>query len=120
MRTNNNSQERRQYTRFPTKKGVIIVLDSKSGELIDISFGGISFRYLGQNKWPTDTIEGIFFGNDDLCWLKIPLRTITDEIILGNQRYNHTKEVRRHSMAFGDLAPQQTHQLMDFIQNNTI
>lgn len=121
MNAYNESKERRQYTRFLTKGGTVIALNANFGELIDISFGGLSFRYLGKDEWPNDMAEGegMFFGDDDSFWSNVPLKTVSDDA-LDNEEYAASKQVRRHSMAFGELTPQQMHQLMDFIQTNTV
>lgn len=115
----NDDSERRQYTRFITKGGVVISLNSKFGELIDISFGGLSFRYLGNDEWPTETADGMLFGDDDFCWPKVPLKTVSDTI-MENEPYEGTRSVRRRSVEFGELSAKQMHQLIDFIQTNTV
>lgn len=119
MSAYNESKERRQYTRFQTKGGTVIALNANFGELIDISFGGLSFRYLGQDEWPKDVAEGMFFGDDDSFWSSVPLKTVSDDA-LDHEEHVALKKVRRHSMEFGELTPQQMHQLMDFIQQNTV
>lgn len=119
MEEHNDTKERRQYTRFLTKGGTVIAVNTSFGELIDISVGGLSFRYLGDDELSDDMTEGMFFGDDDSFWPNVPLKTVSDDEI-DNEEYETPKHVRRHSMEFGELTPQQMHQLMDFIQTNTI
>ena len=119
MANQTDTSERRQYTRFITKGGVVISMNSRFGELIDISFGGLSFRYLGNDEWPAEAAEGMLFGDDDFCWPKVPLKTVSDTVI-ENEDYEGSRSVRRRSMVFGDLSAKQMHQLVDFIQTNTV
>lgn len=119
MKKHIDPKERRQYTRFLTKGGTVIALNTSFGELIDISFGGLSFRYLADDEISDDMTEGMFFGDDDSFWSNVPLKTVSDDEI-DNEEYETLKHVRRHSMEFGKLTHQQMHQLMDFIQTNTI
>ena len=119
MAKGNGDSDRRQYTRFVTKGGVVISVNSKFGELIDISFGGLSFRYLGNDQWPAESADGMLFGDDDFCWPKVPLKTVSDSV-MDDEPYEGRRSVRRRSMEFGDLSAQQMHQLVDFIQTNTV
>lgn len=108
-------RESRRCRRFPVKDGVI-ALDSVYGEIIDVSFGGLSFRYTAYDDMTAQPSEfGIIFGGEELFLENIPLTnvcdTVMDEAVAGE-----AGEVRRRGMAFGDLIPEQVVTLARFIR----
>jgi len=110
-----NKRESRRCRRFPVKDGVI-ALDSVYGEIIDMSFGGLSFRYTAYNDTITQPAEfGIIFGGEKLFFENLPLTNVMD---IGEEAgaEGETGEVRRRGMAFGDLVPEQVVSLARFIR----
>jgi len=109
-------RERRKHKRYRAKSGTC-ALNSRVGEIIDISLGGLAFRYVDRGEWddmpPSDL--GILFGNGDLCLEDIPLKVISDCAI--NDGINIT---RRCGVQFGELTKKQLEQLEYFIWANTI
>ncbi|MFA7346715.1 MAG: hypothetical protein WCZ86_03035 [Desulfurivibrionaceae bacterium] len=106
--------ESRRCRRFPVKDGVI-ALDSVYGEIIDMSFGGLSFRYTAYDDMTTEPAEfGIIFGGEELFFDNIPLTNVSDVVI--NEDADGAGEVRRRGMAFGNLVPEQVVALARFIR----
>ncbi len=111
----NNQRESRRCRRFPVKDGMI-ALDSVYGEIIEVSFGGLSFRYTAYDDMTTQPAEfGIIFGGEELFLENIPLNNVTD-IAMGEEAGGEGGEVRRRGMAFGDLVPEQVVTLARFIR----
>jgi len=109
-----NHRESRRCRRFPVKDGVI-ALDSVYGEIIDMSFGGLSFRYTAYDDMTTEPAEfGIIFGGEELFFDNIPLTNVCD--IVMDEKAGVVGEVRRRGMAFGDLIPEQVVTLARFIR----
>ncbi|MFH1019892.1 MAG: hypothetical protein V1782_04650, partial [Pseudomonadota bacterium] len=78
-------------------------------------FGGLSFRYTAYDDMTTEPAEfGIIFGGEKLFFDNIPLTNICD-IVMGEEA-GSAGEVRRRSMAFGDLVPEQVVTLARFIR----
>ena len=109
-----NKRESRRCPRFPVKDGVI-ALDSVYGEIIDVSFGGLSFRYTAYDDMTTQPAEfGIIFGGEELFFDNLPLTNVCD--IVMDENVGGAGEVRRRGMAFGDLVPEQVVTLARFIR----
>lgn len=112
-------RERRAYRRFKVMSGVF-ALNARFGQVIDISLGGIAFRYVNRNPWSARTTEsGSLFGEDDLCLDNIPMQTVSDEITAGGLTTEATI-IRRRGLKFGDLTQEQRNLLEHFIWVNTI
>jgi len=108
-------RESRRCRRFPVKDAVI-ALDSVYGEIIDVSFGGLSFRYTAYDDMTTEPAEfGIIFGGEELFFDNLPLTNICD-IVMDEGAGGEAGEVRRRGMAFGDLGPEQVKTLARFIR----
>lgn len=107
-------RESRRCRRFPVKDGVI-ALDSVYGEIIDVSFGGLSFRYTAYDDMTTEPAEfGIIFGGEELFFDNLPLTNVCDIVMDGET--DGAGEVRRRGMAFGNLVPEQVVTLARFIR----
>jgi len=110
--------ERREHKRFKVLSGVF-ALNTKFGQVDDISLGGISFRYIDRQPCSTAPEErGFLFGDDDLCLDNIPITTVSDEIVSGGVATESTT-VRRRSVRFGPLTITQRNMLEHFIWVNT-
>ena len=125
-----NSAGRRKHKRYEVPIGSFVALgpnDTILGQIIDISMGGLAFRYI-DSKMPTDASDlDIFLPERDFCLGKIPMKTISDyEIdntvackIVGGV-HSSCKAMKRGSVQFGELRHHQESQLEHFIQNYTI
>lgn len=120
MATNDSLSERRLFTRFPIKDHVLIAIDSRRGELIDISFGGLAFRYSGPTPWPAQTAgPAMLCGAADFC-LQLPLLLVADLPLHPAEAGAQGIILRRCSMQFGKLSATQLIQLVAFIRDNTL
>lgn len=96
-------------------KDGVIALDSVYGEIIDVSFGGLSFRYTAYDDMTTEPAEfAIIFGGEELFFENIPLTNVCD--IVMDENAGGAGEFRRRGMAFGDLVPEQVVTLARFIR----
>ncbi len=108
--------ERRKIPRFPVQSG-LFALDSHLGQIIDISMTGLAFRY-PQRPLIQDIEKGmgIIFDEEDLCFDRIPVKTIADFIMSDE---NDRIIIRRCGVRFLDLSPTQKTLLKNFIWFNT-
>ena len=120
--TKEENIDRRKYTRFRAKDGALIELRSyrgKLGEIIDISKGGLAFRYIDIGDRPKGSFElDIFLKETGFRLEKVPAKTITDLKTTKYFPYSSTK-TRRQGVQFGALTRNQLSKLEDFIKNYT-
>ena len=114
--------ERRKYTRFRTRNGALIEVRShhgKLGEIIDISKGGLAFRYIDIGDRPKGSFElDIFLKESGFRLEKVPATTISDFQATKYFPFSSTK-TRRQGVEFGELTQKQISQLEHFIRNYT-
>lgn len=112
--------ERRQSTRFRPKDGTIAIDNYALGPVINISMGGLSFRYMGTNIAKSITNKlGIFLGSENILIDKLPTRIVADKLISKGSLFLKTP-TRECSLQFLELTPVQRNKLTDFISNKTI
>lgn len=115
MASGSNIYDSRMCQRYQVTDGVI-ALDSVYGELIDISFGGLSFRYQAYEAMLQKPVEfGIIFGGETLYFDNVPLLTVTD-FVLENEVGNGP--TRRRCMQFGQLSHEDLARLARFIRQH--
>lgn len=113
-RKKNTGQERRKHKRYNVKSGTF-KSESKSGDIIDISMGGLSFSYIDSDNWTDEEFDcGMLMGERDLGLEEIPLKIISDCAI--NSGLSIT---RRCGVKFEKLTPKQLAQLEYYIWANT-
>lgn len=113
MSSGKNPFDSRKCERYQVKDG-LIALDSVYGELIDISFGGLSFRYSAYEKLLRKPVEfGIIFGGETLYFDNIPLENVTDLPL------DDDGNIRRCGMQFGELSQEELARLARFIREHT-
>lgn len=111
---NSGHGERRRCKRFRVRDGVIY-LDSVAGEIIDVSFGGISFVYeSGQQETTEPLASGVIFGDEELFIENIPLMHVCDFALTDPAA--GPGEFRRRCMAFGPLTSTDLAALARFIR----
>lgn len=114
--------ERRKYSRFWAKDGALIEVRShrgRLGEIIDISKGGLAFRYIDIGDRPKGSFElDIFLKEADFRLEKVPAKTISDLKTTKYFPYSSTK-TRRQGVQFGELTRNQISKLDHFIKNYT-
>lgn len=108
-------EDKRHHQRYPVKSATISA-GEKSGEIIDISMGGLAFSYLAREDWTDDSFDqGMLLGEQDLHIDDIQLKVISDCAI-----NNGFSVVRRCGVKFERLTPKQLAQLEYFIWANTL
>ena len=114
--------ERRKYTRFRTRNGALIELRSqpgKLGEILDISRGGLSFRYIDIGDRPEGSFElDIFLKETGFRLERVPAKTVSDFRTTKYFPFSSTI-TRRQGVKFGQLTRKQISQLEHFIKNYT-
>jgi len=118
--------ERRKHKRFEIPTGMLVSVRPHGpnlGEVIDISKGGLAFRYYGgqepsdgsnesDNRLKIFLEEGNFHLND------VPFRTVTD---FGTYQVPFPSvTMRRSSVQFSSLTHHQISQLENFIENYAV
>ncbi|RPJ78988.1 MAG: PAS domain S-box protein [Deltaproteobacteria bacterium] len=115
------SSERRLHERFMPGKSTIINCiqnDTMSGQLIDISRGGLSFW--SKNKTRGKKIEiNIHSAGTKFSIQKIPCIIIA-EMDSSKSPYMNTGEMKRHRLKYGSLSSDQQDQIDHFIKKYTI
>ena len=113
--------ERRKNRRFRAHEGTFVSRRTdvhKFWQIIDISKGGLSFRYIPFREDLKRSTELDILTRDTLFSLeKMPFRTVSDSEIADGSISSYT--LRRHGVQFGALTPSQISQLDYFIQNHT-
>ncbi|MBU0946504.1 MAG: PilZ domain-containing protein [Proteobacteria bacterium] len=112
-------EERRQFVRYRPKGGTIAVNDHALGPVINISMGGLSFRYLeGSSTEPHSDSLGIFLGSDDVLIDKITTKVISDQLIAQGSVFLQIS-TRQRSIQFLNLSERQRKNLKAFINEKT-
>ena len=119
--------EQRKHTRYEVPTGSFVAIGPQNtilGQIIDISMGGVAFRYV-DSRTPTEGSHlDMFLTERDFCLGKVPITTVSDyeientvscKIIDGIPRC--CRAMKRSSVQFGDLTHHQKSQLEGFIQN---
>ncbi len=122
MTSNGQMVERRKHKRFRVPKGIFTFLKpgySKIGSVIDISSGGLAFRYIDGEEPSSGTNMDIFMFGDFFHMDNVPVRTISDiELVHGRPYVAVT--VRRCGVQFGELTDRQKMQLEQCIEKYAI
>ncbi len=112
-------KERRRFTRFTPKDGTMAVNNHALGPVVDISMGGLSFRYTADKSDITLTnLFGIFLGSDNILIDKIQSKIISDKILTQGTSF---LQARSHQLAieFINLSTDQQQKLEEFILTKT-
>ena len=113
-------KERRQFKRFRPKDGTMAIDNHALGPVIDISMGGLSFRYVIEDAAkPISNFLGIFLSSDDILIDKLSTRLIADEFVSQSSSFL-TSSTRKRSIQFIDLTDTQRNSLEEFIRTKTL
>jgi hypothetical protein len=121
--------EQRQYKRYEVPTGSFVALGPQNsilGQIIDISMGGLAFRYMDSKKPIGESYLDIFLTERNFCLGKVPIKAVSDyEIdntvtckLVEGVPYRCTA-MRRSGVQFGELTHNQMSQFEHFIQNHT-
>jgi len=97
----------RRYRRFMAREDVFAVLRNQVnevGQIINVSEGGLAFKYMAEQPLPSDRYELDVFlaGRREFLWRGVPHRTILDIELSPNVPFS-TIRMRRRSVAFENL-----------------
>jgi Tfp pilus assembly protein PilZ len=108
--------EKRRHKRFQLKVSAFALLNrpfSEMGEIIDISMGGLSFRYTSDRALPKGSLAlDILCVDDGFHVAKVPVNTVAESVVSG--------EVRRRGVQFDRLTNMQLSQVRYFIQTYAV
>ena len=115
--------ERRQHKRIQIKSQADAVLlgptFTKGVQIIDISKGGLAFRYVHGQKPSNGLFElDILWDHIDLNLIKLKVKTISDYQI-PNEFLLDVIPLRRCGAQFAELTKDQISQLKNFIENDS-
>ena len=106
--------DRRKHQRIPIKTGVFAVIGPKSNQkciVLDISLGGLSFRYYeGAEKLVKEVGKDFQLSN-------IPFKSIYDHELESEIPFDSLR-IRKRGVVFENLTSQQKSKLEGFISNH--
>jgi hypothetical protein len=111
--------ERRKYERFQIRQGTYVALAppyGKVGPVIDISRGGLSFRYVDGKETTNELYLHIFLTEANFYLEKVPIKTILD-FKIPDKSASSSITMRRCGLQFEDLTHDQASQLKFFVEN---
>ncbi len=121
--------EQRKHKRYQVPTGSFVALgpnDAILGQIMDMSMGGLAFRYLDSKK-PTDgSYIDIFLIECDFCLGRVPIKSVSDYEIdntvickMVDGVLPSCRAMKRSGVQFEELTHYQRSQLEAFIQNHT-
>ena len=114
--------ERRKYKRFQVPIGTFVGFGpyfGKVGEILDLSLGGLSFRYMGIDEPNGSSYLDIFLIDNDFYIRKLSFVTVTDFATVTEMAPISTT-LRRRGVKFRTLTRQQRSDLEHFIDRHAI
>jgi len=116
--------ERRKHKRYKAVEGAYAAISPNShklGQVIDISMGGLSFKYIDTTSDDTDfeqpSEESIFLSSMGYYVGDLPFKTISDYEITNAPSFSSMKIRKRH-VQFTDLSFKQLFDLDYYLRNN--
>ena len=106
--------ERRAHPRYYIEGLALNSDGSVCAHLIDIGIGGLAFRYVADNTtWSETQNEQGTISGQDFYMEKIPLITVSETDL-----YNGLYTIKRHSVKFGNLTPDQQYKIEKMITDH--
>ena len=116
--------ERRKHKRYKAIEGAYAAISPNShklGQIIDISMGGLSFKYIDTSADSTGTNplsdESIFLSSMGYYVGDLPFKTISDYEVTNAPSFSSMKVRKRH-VQFTDLSFKQLFDLDYYLRNN--
>ncbi len=116
--------DRRKHKRYKAAEGAYAAISPNShklGQVIDISMGGLSFKYIDTTNNDTDfeqsPEESIFLSSMGYYVGDLPFQTISDYEITNAPSFSSMKIRKRH-VQFTDLSFKQLFDLDYYLRNN--
>ena len=123
MATKQRIIERRKNKRYKAKEGAYAAISPHSrklGQIIDISIGGLSFKYIDNNDEKDDEPErSIFLSSLGYYVGDLPFKTIEDYEITNTPSFSSMK-LRKRRVKFAELSFKQLFDLDFYLRNNVI
>ncbi len=121
-----NKPERRKHTRYLIKNGAYATISpdsTKLGQIVDISMGGLAFKYIDakSNKSKTNIHETLFLSSMGYYVGDIEFKTIADYEASGSEipeAPSNAMKIRIRHVKFTDLKLKQLFDLDYYIENN--
>jgi hypothetical protein len=114
--------ERRKHKRFDIPAGVFVSCrphGPRLGEVVDISRGGLAFRYYADKETPDESNElNIFLEEGNFYLNNVLFQTVNDFGI--HQTPFPSVTMRRSGVRFNNLTDHQVSQLQNFLENYAI
>jgi hypothetical protein len=121
MNSTSEQVERRKHKRYKVDAGALVLLGwyyEKVGRMIDISEGGLAFRYTPQGKEQDESDLTIVLSETNFYLDEVPIKTISDfELAEGISATTITP--RRRGVQFTNPTGSQRAQIEFFINNYT-
>ena len=116
--------ERRKNKRYKAVEGAYAAISpnsNKIGQIIDISMGGLCFKYINTENKSKKTVhrneESIFLSSMGYYVGDLPFQTIADYEITDTPSFSSMKVRKRH-VKFTDLSFKQLFDLDNYLKNN--
>jgi hypothetical protein len=113
--------ERRKNRRFRANEGTFVsprTNGQKFWQIIDVSKGGLSFRYIPHREDLKNSSElNISTRDTSFSLERVPFRSVSDSKIADESTSSYA--LKRHGVKFGVFTPSQVSQLDYFIKNHT-
>jgi hypothetical protein len=124
MKQSKNPVERREHRRLRAKEGTLAVFGRPRvtvGEIMDMSMGGLAFRYAAEDELSKEPCQLDILLADGLSHLYgLPCETVYDIETDDSTPVPVSSMVkRRRGVKFGRLTPSQKLHLENFIENHT-
>ena len=115
--------EQRKHKRFRAQDGTYAILKGpgkKLGQVINISIGGLAFRYIDIGERPKKSYQlDIFLTENSFRLEKLNFKTISDFEV--DDEFNFSSiPMRRRGVQFEELEQNQLDQIEHFIQKHTV
>ncbi len=114
--------EHRRHKRFQVPQGVFVGFGqhaNKVGQIVDVSMGGLAYRYVGSEESSDGSHLDIFVTDNDFYLGAVPFKTVCDLQVVDRAPAS-PMTMRRCGVQFGKLTRKQSVQLEYFIQQHTL
>ena len=117
--------EQRAHLRYKAKEGALVIIKRHTnspalGQIIDISRGGLSFKYLANGKFLKGKNKlDIFISGQGIKLKNISFKTIADITLNENISFSSIR-MKRCGVQFEKLSPRNKSQLINFIRIHTV
>jgi hypothetical protein len=120
MATTTADREQRRHQRYRVKENAIAFDHSIIGQILNLSMGGLKFRYLADlYKFKGDLAElDLYFAGEGLCLHNIPCETVFNKAMENESPYS-SLAMRECGVKFGQFTEQQTAQLRHILTKQT-